>query len=113
MVHIDDLAKHIVGQRIVDVDTLNDAIVLDNGKTLYLFGADSCCAYSSVLLANIKFIDHVVTAIVDDYPADVNDDSYTLHVMAGLTDVLDIAVEQNNTSGYYMVDVTFTVKETK
>ena len=107
MVHIDKLDEHIIGRRIVYADS--ESLTLDSGVVLAFEGAASCCAYSDVILRNFIEIDHVVTAITYEEVGDQHGDSYTLHVMAGLADVLDIEVEQNNTSGYYMVDVTFRV----
>ena len=106
MVHIDKLDEHIVGHKIISANS--ESLTLDSGVVLAFEGAEACCAYSYVILNNFATIDHVVTAITYGEAGD-GSDSYVLHVMAGLDDVLDIEVEQNNTSGYYMVDVTFRV----
>ena len=113
------LQDAVVGQRIVSVErgswTISDRfwpqdglkLTLSNGKVVYVAQTSDCCAYTDVdnFLLRADSIDHVITGVV------TNEDYTKWHIVAGMSDVLELDVDWSEGSGYYMYGFSITVQE--
>lgn len=98
--NVEELAGHVVGRRIVAVETSirvpgsyygrksGTALVLDNGKRVVLADDGDCCAYTSLndIVLNLDKIDHVITGV------GTTDGYTTWHIYADLGDVVEMKV---------------------
>ena len=118
-----DFESRIVGRRIVSVEeqahiegpvvnaspsawsskahagTASLVLTLDNGVKVGLVENGACCAYTSLskVVQNLPTMDHVITAVKADNERHVE----TWHVLAGMSDVLDIEIDWSDGTGYY------------
>lgn len=100
--NVAELGEAVIGHRIANVTeiayvpeqfqhmwkTTGAVLTLDNGKQVYMFDTDDCCAYTSVegILRHIDQIDHIITGVGTT-------EGYTKwHIYADLGDVLELTV---------------------
>lgn len=116
--NVDDLARAVVGHRIVKAEKIQFKVygtwteealllTLDNGKTVTLQDTDDCCAYTSLesFLLEPSSVDHIITGVKTE------DDYQTWHIFADMGDVLKLDVAWSEGSGYYGYGFYINVKE--
>lgn len=109
----DDLARVIVGKRVVEVDEAKSILTLDDGTTLEFEDVADCCAWFSADLKAGHLTDNAVTAL--EVVENENDDSdvpedYSIHILAADTRIADLTITGDPTSGYYCHSITLRVK---
>jgi hypothetical protein len=98
--NVDDLAKIVIGRRIVSVekgvnipgryygtDTVT-VITLDNGKQVRLADTDDCCAFTELeaFLLHPELVDHAILGV------GTTNGYTTWHIFADLGDILELTV---------------------
>lgn len=109
-----ELEKEVIGKTITAVDTENDTITLSNGTVLEFEGTSDCCAWFSAELEAGNLTDNAVTGIkvTDNTPDDdYGTESYTIHILAADTKIVDVNITGDATSGYYCHSIILNVKE--
>lgn len=103
--NVAELRENLVGRKIVSVEKnaqikhkaennyywngdRGTALVLDNGKKVFLIDGGDCCAYTELedVILNLDKIDHVITGI------GTTDGYNTWHIYADLGDVAELKV---------------------
>lgn len=105
---VSDLASAVVGHRIVSVQkdelipgdrwgSRGTAIVLDNGKRVFLHGGGDCCAYTELeaFLLHPERVDHVITGV------GTTDGFTQWHIYADMGDVLELTVGWSAGNPFY------------
>lgn len=104
-----ELAEEVVGHKIVSAGwteiphewaSFNEKvfqITLDNGKRVILRNTDDCCAFTELetFLFYADRIDNIVTRV------ETEDDYSKWHIIADMSDVLELTVGWSEGSGYY------------
>lgn len=108
--NVAELAKHVVGHRIVSVGPMNGEpadphrwelsgtrITLDNGKAVILRNTSDCCAYTELekIIFNLPTMDHIITNVVADKGYE------TWHVLADYGEVLELTVAWSAGNPFY------------
>lgn len=107
--NVEEFANEVIGHRIVAwVNRRGDcSFVLDNGKVVKLISANDCCAGTDLvgIMEKLPTMDHVITAVKTN-------GLYTeWHIMAGMNEVLELAVDWSAGNGYYMYGFIIEVEE--
>lgn len=118
----DNLAKAVIGHKIVDVRRGNFkahddwysqsglALLLDNGHIVWAAEEGDCCAFTEVktdsIIKHLDKIDHVITGV------GTTDGYEKWHIYADLGDVLEFTVDWSGGNlGYYGFGFTISVFE--
>lgn len=107
--NVEQFADEVIGHRIVAWENHggDGKFTLDNGKVVYLHSTDDCCAGTDLagVMEKLPTMDHVITAVKPN-------GLYTeWHIMAGLNEVLELAVDWSAGNGYYMYGFHVEVKD--
>lgn len=108
----DDLKDLVLGHKIVFVDTERNSLLLDSGVVLTVESVHECCAWFQGIVHEGKVVDNVVTAVNTTYPENPSaEEEFTIHIIADSTEVANINVTGDPSSGYYCHSVSLQVRE--
>lgn len=109
-----DLAKQLLGKRIVTINEDAKTCSLDDGTVLEFEDTGDCCAWFSAHLKEGNLVDNAITAIdyVDVEHENSWEQRYDLHVLAADKRVMAVEITGDPTSGYYCHSINLKVKET-
>ena len=98
----DDLSDVLVGRRIIDADTRNFTLELDDGTVLEFVSTADCCAFFDPdVLEWIDYDDNVITAVKQVETAADNDD-YDILILSASKQIAKLGVVGSEGNGYYV-----------
>lgn len=113
-----DLAKILIGRRIVNISTDEKLLELDDGTVLHFENTSDCCAWFSAQLRDGNLTTNGITAVrtTDHTKVEGYFDSfanpvcnYTLHILAEDHNIVDLDIEGDPTSGYYCQSINLEI----
>lgn len=111
----EDIAKVLIGRRVVRIDEDAATLTLDNGTKVVLEDGGDCCAWFSAAIKEIDLDDNLVTGYrVEDIITEDEGDGefkYVMHVLSNNKNLADITIEGYPGSGYYGSSINMIVKE--
>lgn len=106
----DFLARHLVGRKVVAVESYSDewvngfVLVLEGGSEVLVSDAQDCCAYYGAILMDRGLVGNIVTAVscTDRVTDDDGDESFTITLLGVNRTLADIQVSGNPGNGFYV-----------
>lgn len=104
-----DLEREIVGKRVIEVDTNDCKIYLEDGTILDFQDESDCCAWFAVQLKKGNLVNNLVTSVkLADWDSRA-EEYWALHILAEDNRICDVLIEGDSTSGYYCRSITLEV----
>ena len=107
-----DLSGELVGKKIVKIDTENSTMTLHDGTVLKFHDVYDCCAWFAAELEEKNLTDNAITRVTTELSTSRDaPEAWVLHVLAADTNVVDVGIQGDSTSGYYCQSITLEVSE--
>lgn len=97
-----DLEAELVGKRIVKIDTDENTLTLHDGTVLIFEDSSECCAWFEAQLEEKNLTDNAITHVTEEEcTSEDAPEAWVVHVFAADTNIVDVSIQGDPTSGYY------------
>ena len=105
-----DLARELVGKKIVKINTEYNTITLHDGTVLKFNDVSDCCAWFEAELEEKNLTDNAITRVTTSGQYD--DESWTIHILAADKNIADVHIRGDEGTGYYCQSIELEILKT-